>query len=166
MDFKGFCPGSSEMPPPPAPMLLTHMTVGGGPEFFQRRELAALLLKARKAAGLTQRQAGAKVGVDPSALSRWERGESLPSGTNVEKMAVVYRLNELELQRAVNRANVEKITESNRAQAKAEQDLADANDGYRRLHAMIVEATETQMAMFNEMRSLFVELSRRFEETP
>lgn len=37
------------------------------------------LVAARRAMGLSQREAARRMGVDPSTLARWERGERLPS---------------------------------------------------------------------------------------
>jgi len=42
-------------------------------------ELPPLILRGRKAAGLTQAQLAARVGVTQSTVSRWERGIEAPS---------------------------------------------------------------------------------------
>lgn len=53
-----------------------------------RTTVAANIRKARNAKGLTQRQlAGLVNDVDPLAVSRWERGVSLPLSENLEALA-------------------------------------------------------------------------------
>lgn len=51
------------------------------------------LRKYRKARGLTQRDAARILGfTDASCISRWERGVSLPSPTNLFRLAALYRV--------------------------------------------------------------------------
>jgi transcriptional regulator with XRE-family HTH domain len=50
------------------------------------------LRKYRKARGLKQCEAARILGLaDPSSLSRWEQGVSLPSVTNMFRLAALYR---------------------------------------------------------------------------
>lgn len=43
----------------------------------------------REAAGLSQRELGARIGVSGPAVAMWESGENRPSLTNLEKLADV-----------------------------------------------------------------------------
>lgn len=43
----------------------------------------------REAAGLSQRELGARIGVSGPAVAQWETGENRPSLTNLEKLADV-----------------------------------------------------------------------------
>ena len=44
---------------------------------------------ARKSKGLTQSELGRRIGVEGMAVSRWERGSSRPSDTNLQAVAEV-----------------------------------------------------------------------------
>lgn len=44
------------------------------------------LVRQRTSLGLTQREAAARMGVDPTTLARWERGEKEPWGKFVERV--------------------------------------------------------------------------------
>nr|AEH26506.1 hypothetical protein [uncultured Acidobacteria bacterium A11] len=48
--------------------------------------LAQKLVNHRKALGLTQRQFASQIGVDPSTLARWERGERPPDDEQLRKL--------------------------------------------------------------------------------
>lgn len=48
--------------------------------------LAQRLVHHRKARGITQSQFASQIGVDPSTLARWERGERLPEGKQAAKL--------------------------------------------------------------------------------
>jgi len=52
-------------------------------------KLAAQLRMLRKARGLTTNQVGAKCGIQPHAVRRWERGETKPT---IDNLAVLSRL--------------------------------------------------------------------------
>jgi transcriptional regulator with XRE-family HTH domain len=43
----------------------------------------------RENAGISVRQLAANLGLNPSAVSRWERGERVPSGQHAEQYAEV-----------------------------------------------------------------------------
>ena len=47
------------------------------------------LRKLRKAAGLTQRELGNRIGVSPQAVTQWETGIKCPSVSNLTKLADV-----------------------------------------------------------------------------
>lgn len=47
------------------------------------------LRKLRKAAGLTQRELGDRIGVSPQAVTQWETGVKFPSVANLAKLADV-----------------------------------------------------------------------------
>lgn len=47
------------------------------------------LKQLRKAAGLTQRELGDRVGVSPQAVTQWEAGAKYPSVANLTKLADV-----------------------------------------------------------------------------
>ena len=47
------------------------------------------LKQLRKAAGLTQRELGDRVGVSPQAVTQWETGVKRPSVENLTKLADV-----------------------------------------------------------------------------
>lgn len=51
-----------------------------------KRELRSL----RAGAGLTQQQLADKLGVSHISVSRWERGEAIPSPKNIKKMADMF----------------------------------------------------------------------------
>lgn len=55
------------------------------------------LFRLRKAAGLTQSELAAKVGVTNKAVSKWENGASKPTTTVVRKLAGVYGISVGEL---------------------------------------------------------------------
>lgn len=129
--------------PPPASMLLSHMAGRGG---SKRQAVAAQLFEARRHAALTQREAGEGLGVDASAISRWERGETLPSAANVSRLAAVYGLDELDLLRRVNEAKDEEIA----AISKTNEQLAGS----------LVRAIDEFQAMTTEMRSLINDLQK------
>lgn len=47
------------------------------------------LRKLRKAAGLTQRELGDRIGVSPQAVAQWETGVKFPSVANLANLADV-----------------------------------------------------------------------------
>ncbi|MSW49325.1 MAG: helix-turn-helix domain-containing protein [Actinobacteria bacterium] len=49
-----------------------------------------MLKEARRAVGLTQREAAARIGVSLGTVSRWEQGRVTPSGRYLDKAAEVY----------------------------------------------------------------------------
>ena len=55
------------------------------------------LRELREAAKLTQKEAGAKLGVGQSAVSMWETGESRPKTEILPKIAEVYECSVSEL---------------------------------------------------------------------
>jgi len=58
----------------------------------RNRAIENQLRKYRKARGLKQREAARILGfADASSLSRWEHGVSLPSATNLFRLAALYR---------------------------------------------------------------------------
>lgn len=112
----------------------------------KRQAVAALLFEARRKKRLTQRQVGELIGVDPSALSRWERGEALPTAANVSRLASTYDLGELELLRRVNEAKDEEI-------GTLRKDTSE-------LATRLVEAIDNFEAMAGEMRTLFGQIQK------
>ena len=66
--------------------------------------LGEKLTQARKAAGLTQADAAAKLNVSRQAVSRWERGQSKPS---TEKLLALGGLYGISIDQLLNTGNVE-----------------------------------------------------------
>ena len=66
--------------------------------------LGEKLTQARKAAGLTQADAAAKLNVSRQAVSRWERGQSKPS---TEKLLALGGLYGISINQLLNTGNVE-----------------------------------------------------------
>ena len=66
--------------------------------------LGEKLTQARKAAGLTQADAAAKLNVSRQAVSRWERGQSKPSA---EKLLALGGLYGISIDQLLNTGNVE-----------------------------------------------------------
>jgi DNA-binding XRE family transcriptional regulator len=60
--WRGWCRTASDNPLPPA------------------TSLADRLVRGRESLGLTQKESAKRIGVDPSTLARWERGEREPAG--------------------------------------------------------------------------------------
>jgi transcriptional regulator with XRE-family HTH domain len=143
MRARGKSPVAFRFPTPPASMLLSHMAGRGG---SKRQATAALLFEARRGVALTQREAGESLGVDASAISRWERGETLPSATNVSRLAALYGLDELDLLRRVNEAKDEEIATMN----KTNEQLAGS----------LVRAIDEFQSLATEMRSLISHLQK------
>lgn len=48
--------------------------------------IAERLVSHRKSHGLTQKELARELGIDPSTLARWERGERKPTGTFLMKI--------------------------------------------------------------------------------
>lgn len=46
--------------------------------------------KCRKAAGLTQMEAGKRLGVSDAAVCQWEKGETLPTASRLLEIAKLY----------------------------------------------------------------------------
>ncbi len=55
----------------------------------EAKALAEQLVRHRTTLGLSQNEAAKRVGVDPSTLARWERGESEPTGKCLERVVCV-----------------------------------------------------------------------------
>lgn len=51
--------------------------------------MGAKIRQYRERAGLTQKELAAAVGVDPSAVSYWENGQTAPTMNNLVKVASV-----------------------------------------------------------------------------
>jgi len=62
----------------------------GGDERMVSQSLAEALIKGRRKAGLTQRQAAEKLEVSQAYMSKLESGESKPGKKMVEKLARLY----------------------------------------------------------------------------
>jgi transcriptional regulator with XRE-family HTH domain len=82
-----------------------------GPE----RSLGGVLQAARGRAGLTQREAAARIGVSANTLARWERGEQTPRGTARERALEVYGLTEAPVTREAMRGLEERVAALERA---------------------------------------------------
>ena len=52
--------------------------------------MAHRLVNHRKARGFTQKEFARQIGVDPSTLARWERGEREPAGSLLDRVAFVF----------------------------------------------------------------------------
>lgn len=59
----------------------------------ERARLAVVLVSARQAAGLTQAQAAAELGVDVTTLGRWERGQTAPDVWAMRVMSRIFAVN-------------------------------------------------------------------------
>lgn len=59
----------------------------------ERARLAFVLVSARQAAGLTQAQAAAELGVDVTTLGRWERGQTAPDVWEMRVMSRIFGVN-------------------------------------------------------------------------
>lgn len=99
----------------------------------RRQAVAALLYETRRATGLTQRQVGQQLRVDASAISRWERGETLPTAANMSRLAALYNLDELDLLRRVNDAKDEEIATMNKSNHELTGMVAEAMAEFRSL---------------------------------
>lgn len=55
--------------------------------------MGAKIRERREAAGMSQKQLAAALGVDPSAVSLWESGKTYPSYTNILKLSEVLNCN-------------------------------------------------------------------------
>lgn len=65
--------------------------VSKAPEAVKRRASLAEVLRAhREACGMTQELVAAKLGVSRQAVSKWERGDSEPSTTNLMAVAELF----------------------------------------------------------------------------
>ena len=51
--------------------------------------MAHRLVNHRKARGMTQKEFASQIGVDPSTLARWERGERVPIGSFLQRADLV-----------------------------------------------------------------------------
>lgn len=56
----------------------------------RKKTIAEQILEQRKISGLTQRQICYDLGLDESAVSRWERGLNSPSVNDLNKMCDLY----------------------------------------------------------------------------
>jgi len=71
---------------------IVSKSMGGGEQFlgfnpFQNGDtLAHRLANHRKALGMTQKEFARQIGVDPSTLARWERGEREPTGRLLDRV--------------------------------------------------------------------------------
>lgn len=65
------------------------------------RQHLNLLWKYRKLMGYTQKEVGKKLGIDPTLISRWERGAVMPSSINLLKLSVLYKTLPNELYRGL-----------------------------------------------------------------
>ncbi|MDR3405055.1 MAG: helix-turn-helix transcriptional regulator [Chthoniobacter sp.] len=59
--------------------------------------LAQRLINHRKALGTTQKEFARQLGVDPSTLARWERGERVPTGKLLERVGRPINIQSLRL---------------------------------------------------------------------
>lgn len=59
---------------------------------FTDDTIGARLLRTREKAGITQAEAAKRIGVEPSQLSRWERGLNEPSAPGLVSISRVYRI--------------------------------------------------------------------------
>jgi len=87
----------------------------------------------RKAAGLTQEQLGAKLGISGQAVSKWEKGDSLPDILLLPELCDIFGITTDDLLRDQPREVVN-------SEAKVDDDLRralEASDGYRISPSMI-----------------------------
>ena len=66
------------------------------------------LRELRKQTGLTQKQAGKKLGVQPSCIAHWEAGYFCPMRKYHKKLAKLYGVTEAEILKLVNEIAVAK----------------------------------------------------------
>jgi transcriptional regulator with XRE-family HTH domain len=113
---------------------------------YYRRQIAEQLLAARKDVGLTQKRAADRLDIDPSAISRWERGETLPSLANIAGLADIYGLDELDLQRTINAAQSEDLARARRDYDKLadqmERFMSDARDVLKAIERRVEETQQ------------------------
>jgi len=107
-----------------------------------RQTLSRFLIDARGEADLTQKQVGDILGVDASQVSRWERGEQLPSPTRLVAMAGALRVDADVLRGLFMEAMQEEAVS-----ARQERDLLlgamrSFVDKYSEFHAAYEEITE------------------------
>lgn len=58
------------------------------PEYTTPRTLRERILATRRLLGLTQKELARRLGVDPSTLGRWERGEGRPSTSPSDRLSI------------------------------------------------------------------------------
>jgi transcriptional regulator with XRE-family HTH domain len=100
------------------------------------KELGAFIAGARKRADLTQAQLAQKVGVGLAQVSRWERGENVPTEKNMARIVDVLHLCDERRQQAYQLYGVashqeaqQKVAASRRDMATMRQELREALDG-------------------------------------
>ena len=55
-------------------------------------EMKITLRAARVNAGLTQQEAGKRIGVDRGTIIRWERGDTRPKADRLEALCALYQI--------------------------------------------------------------------------
>jgi DNA-binding XRE family transcriptional regulator len=60
--------------------------LGSDPFKKENANLGDRIREYRRVYGLSQKKLAEQIGIDPSTLAGWERGEHHPTGTHVEKM--------------------------------------------------------------------------------
>jgi transcriptional regulator with XRE-family HTH domain len=58
----------------------------------EQKHISFRLKKYRKQIGYSQSEAAKILGVSPSRLSEWEKGERMPSAINLYKLSILYRV--------------------------------------------------------------------------
>lgn len=59
------------------------------------RTVAERLVQTRKNLGLSQKKMAGRIGVDPSTLARWERGERQPTGVDLRRIHLLARATDI-----------------------------------------------------------------------
>lgn len=90
---------------------------------MSRNAFALFLAHARKAKGLTQAQLAPLVEVESGQVSRWERGLSLPTDRNLDRLANALKVDLAELTSLAFSAAQEEGAEARRELADVRRDL-------------------------------------------
>lgn len=67
---------------------------------MEQRQFGAFICELRKEKGMTQKELGEKLGITDKAISKWERGQTLPDITMLEKIAEQLSVSVVELMQA------------------------------------------------------------------
>lgn len=64
----------------------------GGKQYMHKKDMAKKLIELRRKSNLTQKELGDHIHYSDKVISKWERGDSLPSVDALERLASFYQI--------------------------------------------------------------------------